>query len=49
MAAVITQRTCMNARLIVVLFRNGQHAFTGVFRYTKLFTASVQDQAGGGF
>lgn len=47
--AVIAQRAGVNAGLVVMLFRNGQHALTGLFRHAQLFAASVQYQAGGGF
>ena len=48
-AAVIAQRPGVNAGLIVVLFCNCQHALARLFRHAKLFAATVQDQAGGGF
>ena len=48
-ATVITQRARVNAGLVVMLFRNRQHALTRLFRHAKLFAAPVQYQAGGGF
>lgn len=48
-AAVVPQRTGVNAGLIMMFFGNRQHTLACLLRHPKLFAAAVQNQAGGGF